>query len=182
MTAVSIPLHIALRNCVVTSASMALGDAVCQRLENARDDAGSSNWCAERSKRMAIVGLLLSGPVSQVQHIFLERMFRGNHARAVASKVAAGAAMAPAILSANFAFVGALQGHDSAQIGRKLRRDVGPTWLAGACYWPFVLALNFRLIPLEHRAVVSAAAGTAWHIYLSAQANKQVTQAQVDST
>ena len=97
MTAVSIPLHIALRNCVVTSASMTVGDAVCQQLENARDDAGSSTWCAERSKRMAIVGLLLSGPVSQWQHVFLERMFRGNHERAVASKVAAGAAMAPAI-------------------------------------------------------------------------------------
>ena len=175
---VSIPLHIALRNCIVTSTSMAVGDAVCQRLEHTRDGTGTGEWCAERSKRMAIVGLFLSGPVSQWQHVFLERMFRGNHARAVASKVAAGAAMAPAVLSANFAFVGALQGHDGAQIGSKLRRDVGPTWLAGACYWPFVLALNFRLVPLEHRAVVSAAAGTAWHIYLSAQANKAV-QVQV---
>ena len=38
--------------------------------------------------------------------------------------------------------------------------------------WPAVMAVNFRLVPLVHRAVVSGGAGALWNVYLCGQANK----------
>ena len=65
-----------------------------------------------------------------------------------------------------------LKGQGSADIREKVTADVAPTWLTGVCYWPFVMALTFRLVPLRHRPLSSAGFGAVWHIYLSSQANK----------
>ena len=77
------------------------------------------------------------GACNPMQHswhahpIQLERFFPGNATKAVIQKVVGGAATAPLVLSANFALVGALKGHDRDRIADKVKRDVGPTWLAG---------------------------------------------------
>ena len=72
----------------------------------------------------------------------------------------------------SFASVALLSGKSGADIRDKVSRDVAPTWLTGVCYWPFVMALTFRVVPLRHRALSSAGFGAVWHIYLSSQANK----------
>ena len=45
------------------------------------------------------------------------------------------AAQAPFTLSANFALVGLLKGNTTSEIASKVKQDIGPTWLAGTCYW-----------------------------------------------
>ena len=136
---------------------------------------GSGEWLdLNRTARFAALGLLLSGPLSQGQHIILERLFPGNAAKEIAFKVAGGAGMAPLTLSLNFAFLGAMKGKSAEETKDKIARDLGPTWLAGACYWPFVMAVTFRLVPLEHRAIAASSAGALWQIYLSNQADREL--------
>ena len=59
----------------------------------------------------------------------------------------------------SFASVALLSGKSGADIRDKVSRDVAPTWLTGVCYWPFVMALTFRVVPLRHRALSSAGFG-----------------------
>jgi hypothetical protein len=173
----SIPVHVFARTCAVVSCSMALSDAACQYMQREEGSAAADwledGWDRERSGRMAVVGACLSAPVSQLQHVALERLLPGTGGKAVLGKVVGGAALAPLTLSANFTAVTLLQGESLERARRKIEADMGTTWLTGACYWPFVMALTYRLVPLPHRAVASTAFGSVWHVYLSAQANKE---------
>lgn len=36
------------------------------------------------------------------------------------------------------------------------------------------MAVNFRMVPLAHRAVVGGAAGALWNVYLSRMANAEL--------
>ena len=115
---------------------MAGSDTVSQHFERVGlERAGRANgtWDWERSLRMGVVGLCMSGPVSQLQHVCLERAFPGVSAGAVVAKVIAGAAIAPATIALNFAGVAVLKGQGSADIREKVTADVAPTWLTGVC-------------------------------------------------
>ena len=67
----SIPPHVVVRNSAVVGCSMAGSDGVAQHLEQA------ATWDQKRSLRMGVVGLCMSAPVSQLQHVCLERAFPG---------------------------------------------------------------------------------------------------------
>ena len=79
---------------------MAGSDTVSQHFERAGREDGT--WDRVRSLRMGVVGLCMSGPVSQLQHVCLERAFPGVSTGAVIAKVIAGAAIAPATITLNF--------------------------------------------------------------------------------
>ena len=108
---------------------MAGSDTVSQHFERI----GIWDWV--RTLRMGVVGLCMSGPVSQLQHVCLERAFPGVSTGAVIAKVIAGAAIAPATIALNFTGVAVLKGQGSAEIREKVKSDVAPTWLTGVCYW-----------------------------------------------
>lgn len=120
-----VTLRQASRTCVLVSGTMGGADAVCQYLE------GAQVWDEARSLRMGFVGLVLSGPISQAQHVLLERLFPGKAAHQIVKKVTGTAVMAPFVLSSNFALVGMLKGHSITQVVTKCKRDVWPTWVAG---------------------------------------------------
>jgi hypothetical protein len=147
---------------------MAGADVVCQGLE------GATLWDHERTFRMGLVGLALSGPISQLQQLMLERIFPGTTALTVAKKVCGSALTSPFIISSQFAFVGALKSTPWDENVAKIKRDVGPTWAAGFCFWPIVTTINFRYVPLASRAVVVGCAGALWNVYLCNQANKEL--------
>ena len=83
----SIPPHVAARNCAVVGCSMAGSDTVSQHFERMGRGAADVSWDWVRSLRMGVVGLCLSGPVSQLQHVCLERAFPGVSTGAVVAKV-----------------------------------------------------------------------------------------------
>ena len=66
---------------------MAGSDTVSQHFERVGRGAGDVSWDWVRSLRMGVVGLCLSGPVSQLQHVCLERAFPGVSTGAVVAKV-----------------------------------------------------------------------------------------------
>ena len=83
----SIPPHVAARNCAVVGCSMAGSDTVSQHFERVGRGESDVSWDWVRSLRMGVVGLCLSGPVSQLQHVCLERAFPGVSTGAVVAKV-----------------------------------------------------------------------------------------------
>ena len=115
---------------------MAGSDTVSQHFERA-GRADGTTWDRVRSLRMGVVGLCMSGPVSQLQHVCLERAFPGVSTGAVIAKVIAGAAIAPATIALNFTGVAVLKGQGSADIREKVTADVAPTWLTGVCHWSY---------------------------------------------
>ena len=95
----------------------------------------------------------------------------GSAGFAVAKKVLMSAAQAPVSISLMFTSVLLLQGRPDL-IGKKCSDDLLDTWTAGALYWPAVLSLNFRFVPVDRRPLVGALAGSVWNVYSAYQANK----------
>ena len=155
------------------SASMGIGDLVCQSLEQDFWNNGfdSISIDVERTGRMCVTGALVSGPWSHFQYQIFERLVPGTSGLQVAKKVFGAAALAPVSISLMFSSVLLLQ-NKADQIQTKLEMDVLETWGVGALYWPFVLSLNFRYVPLHHRPLVGAFAGSFWNVYTAFKANK----------
>lgn len=153
------------------SCSMGLGDVVCQFLEQPHQETATIDL--KRTSRMFVTGFFVSGPWNHCQYQLLERFAPGNAGLTVLKKVLASAALAPISISLMFASVLSLQNR-SDEIPNKLQNDLIQTWTVGAAYWPFVLGLNFMYVPLQHRPLVGAAAGSLWNVYNSFQANKAV--------
>ena len=150
---------------------MGLGDVVCQFLE--QSDQETATIDLKRTSRMFVTGFFVSGPWNHCQYQLLERFAPGNAGLTVLKKVLASAALAPISISLMFATVLSLQNR-SDEIPNKLQDDLMQTWTVGAAYWPFVLGLNFMYVPLQHRPLVGAAAGSLWNVYNSFQANKSI--------
>ena len=181
-------------------ASMGLGDLACQALERRRrtaaaaaatsgsrrrrsTDASSSDgaataaapldaWDAERSRIMVTTGFCASAPWTHLQFHGLERWAPGLAGPAIVRKVAACTALAPIPISILFASVLAQQGGSLREIKDKLSAHVLPAWQAGSLYWPAVLTLNFKYVPVKHRPLVTAISWSVWSVYLSYMANK----------
>ena len=154
-------------------ASMSIGDVVCQCLEQWNRD-GDDGWPRidwARTARMGVTGAVVSGPYAHLQYGVLERLAPGNAGAAVARKVLMSAAQAPISISLMFASVLMLQGRPDL-IREKCSDDLLDTWTAGAFYWPAVLSLNFRFVPVHRRPLVGALAGSLWNVYSAFQANK----------
>jgi hypothetical protein len=175
-----------LRTVAQVTISMTGGDLVCQALEANRAkeqqpevsdtlESGShaSWWDPRRSRRMAVTGLFVQGPWSHLQYQLLEVVAAGTSNRAVLTKVAIGAITAPLSISMTFSSIGLQKGHTFQQIKEKIQRDVPDTWMTGACYWPFIMTMNFKFVSLANRPLVGSLAGSFWSVYMAYQANKK---------
>lgn len=153
-------------------ASMSIGDVVCQALEQYVNSDGKwpeIDW--ERTARMSITGALVSGPYAHLQYGILERLVPGTNGASVIKKVAMSAAQAPLSISLMFTSIMLLKGQPDL-IVKKCEDDVIDTWKTGAFYWPVVMTLNFRFVPIQRRPLVGALAGSFWNVYSAFQANK----------
>lgn len=126
-----------------------------------------------RTARMGTTGIVANGPWVYVQYQMFERLFPGTTTAAVAKKVVSAATLAPISIALTFSTVLALE-RNSDRIGDKLQADVMSTWAMGAVFWPAVLTINFRYVPLRSRPLVAALASSAWSVFVSYQANKKL--------
>jgi hypothetical protein len=165
------------RTITQVTCAMSGGDVVCQMLEkdglsDPRTFFETGAWDSERTKRMGITGLCVQGPWTHLNYTVLEHYFAGTAMRAVLSKVACGALVAPLSISMTFSSIGWLQGKPMSAVQDKIVQDMPQTWATGACFWPAIMTLNFRFVPLSHRPLVGSLAGSFWSVYMAFQANK----------
>ena len=170
------------RSAAASALSMCVGDLVCQHLETRQQAVPSSTDRAEldlhRTGRMAVTGLLVSGPLTHGFFRIAEHVAPGTALRALLIKGGLDLASAPLRITAIFATVIALQ-HDLSlterekMIRAKLANDLVPTYVTGASIFPPIMFLNFKFVAESWRPSVWAAVGACWNVYLSYQANSR---------
>jgi hypothetical protein len=115
--------------------------------------------------------------------IIIDRMmqqFPGRDMKQIGKKMTLNALIAPVQISITFTTVTLLAGKHIVDAQKKISKDLGPTWMAGAVYWPLIGFSNFRFVPTEYRAVTGSLAGVIWNVYLSNKANlNQTSKEQV---
>ncbi|GJP39336.1 hypothetical protein CLOM_g23717, partial [Closterium sp. NIES-68] len=129
-------------------------------------------WDAFRTARMAAAGLLLSGPTLHLWFTRIARVIPGTDVPRVLLKIAAGQVLfAPVFNSVFFSANAALQGENREQIVARLRRDLLPTLISGACYWPICDFITFRYVPVRLQVLTSNTAAFFWTIYVTYKAS-----------
>ncbi|KAJ5166338.1 uncharacterized protein N7482_005119 [Penicillium canariense] len=63
--------------------------------------------------------------------------------------------------------MGVLRGHNHAILLAQIREEFWPIMVAGFKLWPFVSVLNFTVVPVDQRLLVSSLFGIVWAVYLS---------------
>lgn len=148
---------------------MTIGDVICQHIENRKTN---KPWDKERTFRMSLVGLFVSGPLSHFTQFTLEDWFPGRGKTAIMKKMIGNFFMAPISTSLHFTAVTLLTpGKSKEDALKKVKKDTLPTLMVGLCYWPFVGFCNLRFAPVEWRPLFGSIAGVLWNIFMSNRAN-----------
>eukprot|EP00040_Diaphanoeca_grandis_P036946 m.238398 g.238398 ORF g.238398 m.238398 type:complete len:271 (-) comp33722_c1_seq1:154-966(-) len=65
-------------------------------------------------------------------------------------------------------FVPWMEGHgDIDWVFHKMRLDFVPTYVVDCAFWPIVMALNFKYIPIKHQLLVANLAVFCWQTFMS---------------
>lgn len=162
---------------------MGISDLACQALEKCAVQGGGESgvvakreegwWDSRRTLAFVSCGLVATGPAQQIWNFGIERVFPGTGVRAIASKTAANAVLALVYgLPAVFTFTTLASPGGTVELSwRKIKRDLFDVWMAGNLYMPFVHALVFNFVAVQHRSVVSDAFRGVFNIYVSYRAN-----------
>ena len=154
------------RTAAIIGLEMACGDAIEQRLER-------HPWEAQRTLRLGLTGLGITGPLAHMLFTQLECKWPGAAMRAVALKVTGNAAFMPIMIAATLSSAWALEGRTFAQISHSLRHELAPAIGAGLLFWPLVNGFIFLRVPPPMRPAISSGFGGLWGVYLSARANSE---------
>lgn len=73
----------------------------------------------------------------------------------------------PAYLALFFTATNAFEGQSPAQIVKKLRQDLLPTYLVDIAVWLPIQTINFRWIPVVYQALFVQSCNVGWNAYLS---------------
>lgn len=77
------------------------------------------------------------------------------------------AVFSPTILAVFMGGISILEGRSVSEIKEKFHKSYFNGLMNSYCYWPFVNAFTFALIPVHYRPIVNSGFGIAWNAYLS---------------
>lgn len=121
-----------------------------------------------RIVRMAGYGLIIVGPSLHYWFNFVSRVFPKRDLFSTFAKMAMGQAVyGPIATSSFFSVNAALQGESGSEIVGRLKRDLVPTLVRGAMYWPVCDFITFKFVPVHLQPLVSNSFAYIWTIYLT---------------
>ena len=149
---------------------MTTGDALAQCIFN-KDM--SFDW--QRSARVAAVGFVVTGPCLYGWfNIALPRIvaFSLFDRLSKTQKAILGTAIDQSTFSwwivSNYLFwVSYLQHRDLGQAVDNVRWNIMPSLIVNWTYWPLIMFLNLRLVPIAYRVITINFASIFWNLYLS---------------
>ncbi|KAG9249123.1 sym-1 [Calycina marina] len=153
----------------VTSAVLfATGDTMAQQLVDKR---GLKNQDLARTGRMALYGGAVFGPAATTWFKFLQnKIVLPNKNLEIVARVAADQT---AFASTNlFCFLSSMAIMEGTSPQDKLNSTYWNALSSNWMVWPFVQAVNFKLIPLHHRVLFVNVISLGWNCYLSALNSK----------
>ncbi|KAK7380580.1 hypothetical protein VNO78_33094 [Psophocarpus tetragonolobus] len=126
-----------------------------------------------RTFRMAIYGLLILGPLQHKWFNFLSNIIPKRDFLSTLKKILMGQVIfGPFINTIFFSYNGLFQGETGAEIIARLKRDLLPTLLGGAVFWPVCDFVTFRFVPVHLQPLLNSACAYVWTIYLTYMANQ----------
>lgn len=166
-------------NCATAGFLFGSGDLAAQYLARKMSLAGTSkhdDFDYKRALRLATYGVLVNGPLSCLWYgRFLDTAkflaLIGSRRAAwqiTASKVVADEIMfAPVCATTFYLSVTAMEGRSAGECVEQLRAEFVPTMLTDFCFWPWIQAINFALIPPQFRILYISCGSLAWNSVLS---------------
>lgn len=125
-----------------------------------------------RTMRMAGYGLLILGPSLHFWFNFMSRLFPQRNLMSTLKKMALGqTTYGPALTVVFFSLNARLQGESGTEIIARLKRDLLPTLLSGAMYWPVCDFITFSFVPVHLQPLVSNSFSYLWTIYMTYMAS-----------
>lgn len=146
-----------------------VGDYICQRYFE-----GDKPYDARRTLELGVIRAFVMAPFLSVYFPWLNSLMPGASTPRVATRVLIDQCVgSPVSISMIFGAVCLLQATPEAFVPR-VQQQLIPTWQAGAMYWPFVHAINFKFVPVAHQPLVAHAASLWWNAVLSYRANMKL--------
>ncbi|XP_057445748.1 uncharacterized protein LOC130737903 [Lotus japonicus] len=161
--------HPVLTKSITTSIIFAASDLTSQMITLA----SSASFDLKRTSRMAIYGLLILGPSQHMWFNFLSKILPKTDVPTTLKKIFLGQAVfGPVINSVFFSYNGAVQGESCDEIIARLKRDLLPTLLGGALFWPPCDFVTFKFVPIHLQPLLNSSCAYVWTIYLTYMANR----------
>ncbi|KAI9799905.1 MAG: Protein required for ethanol metabolism [Piccolia ochrophora] len=150
---------------VTTAVLFATGDVLAQQ---AVEKVGADKHNLARTGRMALYGGAVFGPGATLWYRLLQDKIRlrNKNAEIVTKVLVDQSVFATANLFLFLSSMSLMEGTDPKE---KLEKSYKTALIKNWQVWPAVQAINFKLVPLEHRVLVVnvVALGTGWNCYLS---------------
>ena len=136
-----------------------------------------SNHNGRRTVRMCIMGIII-GPIQRTWFLTLERFIPPTSKIQIVKKLIVDQTVyGPFIIFFFYSLSSTLAGKNLNDLKVLLQERYLKTMFTAYKVWPFVQAVNFSFIPLQHRANFVQVVSLCWNMYLSWMANKPVTSA-----
>ncbi|TVY67531.1 Protein sym-1 [Lachnellula suecica] len=146
---------------VTTAVLFATGDTMAQQLVEKK---GLKNHELARTGRMALY--VIFGPAATTWFKFLQnKVVLKNKNLEIVARVAADQTI---FASTNlFVFLSSMAIMEGSSPQDKLNSTYATALQKNWMVWPFVQAINFKLVPLHHRVLVVNVVSLGWNCYLS---------------
>lgn len=132
----------------------------------------SGSYDSIRTLRMAAYGLLILGPSQHLWFNFVSEVFPKRDLLTTLKKIFMGQAIyGPCITSVFFSYNAALQGESGGEIVARLKRDLLPTLINGAMFWPVCDFVTFKFVPVHLQPLMNSSCAYLWTIYLTYMAS-----------
>lgn len=134
-----------------------------------------SNHSGRRTLRMCVMGIII-GPIQRTWFLTLERFIPPTSKIQIVKKLIVDQTVyGPFIIFFFYSLSSTLAGKNLNDIKLILQERYLKTIFTAYKVWPFVQAVNFSFVPLQHRANFVQVVSLCWNMYLSWMANKPVT-------
>ncbi|GMI91098.1 hypothetical protein HRI_002779100 [Hibiscus trionum] len=151
---------------ITTSIIFAAADFTSQMITS------SSGYDSIRTLRMAGYGLLLLGPSQHHWFNFLSKGLPKRDMLTTFKKMFLGQAVfGPLTTSVFFSYNAALQGESAEEIAARLKRDLLPTLINGAMFWPTCDFVTYKFVPVHLQPLMNSSCAYIWTIYLTYMAS-----------
>ncbi|ROW14704.1 hypothetical protein VPNG_03749 [Cytospora leucostoma] len=152
-----------LTQAVTTGVLFGVGDVIAQQ---AVDKKGLKNHDIARTGRMAAYGGAVFGPAATTWFKFLAKNvnLKSNNATIAARVALDQGVFAPCAIAVFLSSMAVLEG---GSVKDKLEKNYTNALSTNYMVWPAAQAVNFKMVPLEHRVLFVNVISIGWNCYLS---------------
>ncbi|KKY39229.1 putative mpv17 pmp22 family protein [Diaporthe ampelina] len=148
---------------VTTAILFGTGDVIAQQ---AVDKKGLEKHDLARTGRMVLYGGAVFGPAATTWYKFLAKNvnLKSPNGTILARVALDQGVFAPVFIGVFLSSMATLEGNP---VKEKLDKNYKTALTSNYMLWPFVQAVNFKVVPLEHRVLFVNVISIGWNCYLS---------------